>query len=99
MGTYGRKKGDDELSFASFLLGGKVSGKKRVDLDHQSFVLSNWRRKWREKCVKNFFFLFLFFVVNNLIITMKNEHLNSEYFENTKMCQLVELRDKTGGHL
>ena len=58
MGTYGRKKGDDELSFHPFCWVENVSGKKRVDLDHQSFVLSNWRRKWREKCVKIFYLFF-----------------------------------------
>ena len=42
---------------------------------------------------------FFFFFVDNLIITVKNGHLNSEYFENTRMCQLVELRDKIGSHL
>ena len=51
------------------------------------------------KMCKEIFFIFLFFVVDNLIITVKNGHLNSEYFENIRMCQLVELRDKTGGHL
>ena len=48
---------------------------------------------------KEIFFIFLFFVVDNLIITTENEHLNSGYFEKTRMCQLVELRDKIGSHL
>ena len=99
MGTYGIKKGDDELSFHPFCWVENVSGKKRVDLDHQSFVFSNWKRKWREKCVKIFFFLVFIFVVDNLIITAENGHLNYGYFENTRMCQLIKLRGKTGGYL
>lgn len=83
------------------MLGGKCERKKKGGFGPPKFCTLKLEEKIERKMCKDFyfFFIFLLFVVDNLRITAKNEHLNYGYFENIRMCHLVELRGKTMGYL